>query len=191
MCVSFLFLTDSRQCGQRATAGRVKLEDCSCGKCNPCSTRGAGVVMPNTPLSNPSTGTLVFGSVGEMKTRGFVLPAGEIRLLRGKHVGPNRGFGACHIWAEHKKEMAVVGFISEDNVPHYVAHIIRVGMPLFYSGDSFKKIRLMAVRASSGTAILEYREQRDVCFWSVVTAYSANKKHGTQVGTVLDVVVSQ
>lgn len=141
--------------------------------------------MPNTILMHPVTGLACFGNVPASKTRGFFIEGGEIRLLRGRHTGPNRGFGARHIWAEHVKEMAAVGFNSEEDVPGYVAHIVRHGVPLYYGGESFRMIRLMAVRAAAGTAILEFREQRETSFWSVVTAYSANKKHGTLVGSVL------
>ena len=142
-------------------------------------------LMPNTLILNPNTGSPSFGLVPGMNSRGTVIVSGEIRLLRGKHLGPNRGFGACHIWAEHTKEMKKLGFLQESDVPKYVAHIIRTGTPLFYSGDSFTKIRLMAVRAVAGTAILEVREQRELTFWSVVTAYSGTKNHGTRVGTVV------
>ena len=38
------------------------------------------------------------------------MPAGEIRLFHGRHTGPNRGFGAEHIWAEHEREMVAAGF---------------------------------------------------------------------------------
>lgn len=141
--------------------------------------------MPNTALFHPVNGTRSFGQVPPSNSRGAIISGGEIRLLRGKHTGPNKGFGARHIWAEHLKEMAAIGLHAEDEVPHYVASIVRTGIPLYFSGDSFRHVRLMAVRASAGTAILEYRYQRDTSFWSVVTAYSANKKHGTLVGSVL------
>lgn len=81
--------------------------------------------------------------------------------------------------------MSALGLISEAEVPSYVAHIIRHGVPLYFSGGDFRRIRLMAVRAPSGTAILELRAQRECSVWSVVTAFSGSKKHGTMVGTVL------
>lgn len=55
--------------------------------------------------------------------------------------------------------MEKLGFLLESDVPKYVAHIIRTGTPLFYSGDSFTKIRLMAVwlrrRGDRGRARIE------------------------------------
>ncbi|MBB1248524.1 MULTISPECIES: hypothetical protein [unclassified Rhizobium] len=136
-------------------------------------------------VPHPITGGLTFGQVPPCVTRGVHLPGGEIRLLIGRHIGPNHGYGLRHIWAEHAKEMAAAGITTSEGVGHYVALIIRPGTPLFYSGDSFRKTRLMAVRSATGTAILEWRDQRDMPFWSVVTAYSANKKHGSLIGTVL------
>ena len=140
--------------------------------------------MPNKLLVNPSTNTLLFGKVPEISSRGISLPGGAIHLLRGKHTGPNRGFGAQHVWAEHSKEMIAAGFEEEREVPAYVAFVITAGSQLFYSGESFRYSRLMAVRGIAWTAILELRE-RDEPFWSVITAYRSNKKHGTFVGSVL------
>ncbi len=84
--------------------------------------------------------------------------------------------------------MAAAGFKTEDLVPAYVAKIVCVGTPLYFGDDHYTKTRLMAVRGKSGTAILELREAREETFWSIVTAYSANKKHGVQIGTVLDAI---
>lgn len=143
--------------------------------------------MPNTRLINPNTGTALFGLVPDCRSKDIIIPGGHIYLPRGKHVGPNRGFGACHIWAEHEKEILAAGFEKEDHVPHYVATIICAGTPLLFEGPHPRYTRLIAVRGRSGMAILEQKGYDDV-FWSVVTAYSSNKKHGVRVGTVLDVV---
>ncbi|MBP0578986.1 hypothetical protein J8I29_06695 [Labrys sp. LIt4] len=144
--------------------------------------------MPNTRLANPINKTLVFGIVPETKCRGTAIPGGEIYLTRGKHVGPNKGFGAKHIWAEHEKEIRAAGFDREELVPDYVAQIVCEGTPIHFEGGHIQ-LRLIAVRGKSGTAILEWRTPRGEAFWAVVTAFSANKKHGTRVGTVLKHVV--
>lgn len=73
--------------------------------------------MPNTVLLNPITGTFSFGSVPDMVSRGINLQGGEIRLMRGKHTGPNKGFGASHIWIEHSKEMTYAGYDRQESVP--------------------------------------------------------------------------
>ena len=147
-----------------------------------------GDTLPHTRLQNPNTGGYSFGRVPDAKSRDVVFPGGHIYLPTGKHIGPNKGFGACHIWAEHKKEMLVAKFDAEDLVPHYVATIIQGGTPLLFEGQYAKALRLIAVRGVSGMAILELRERPEEIFWSVITAYSANKKHGVRIGTVLDVV---
>ena len=74
--------------------------------------------------------------------------------------------------------------MREADVPLFVLRIIRTGTPLIYEGSSWRVTRLMAVRAASGTAVLEYREQRQGAIWAIVTAYSGTKTHGTRVGTV-------
>ncbi|MGQ0563664.1 MAG: hypothetical protein ACT4OK_01150 [Gemmobacter sp.] len=107
-----------------------------------------------------------------------------ILLFAGRHIGPNRGYGAQHIWAEHAAEMARYGFRSADKVPDYVAKLVRAGTPLYFEGASFRRTRLLAVRTAEGTTILEYLDRRDGPIWSVVTAFSGTKTHGTRVGTV-------
>ena len=148
------------------------------------ASKHCGNFMPNRPLINPTTNTLLFGRVPDIAKRGVNLPGGAIHLLRGKHTAPNRGFGACHIWAEHSREMIDEGFTNEAAVPAYVAFVITAASQLYYSGESFRYSRLMAVRGIAWTAILELRD-RDEPFWSVITAYRSNKKHGTFVGSVL------
>lgn len=120
-----------------------------------------------------------------MTSQGFVIEGGEIHLPEGRHFGPNNGFGAAHIWAEHAKEMAKQGFQSHDEVPAYVASIVKQGTPLVFGGPLGRQVRLIAVRSRTGMAILELRMQRDALFWAVVTAYAGNKTHGTRVGAVL------
>lgn len=139
--------------------------------------------MTNRILHHPDGG-ICFGVVPEMNSRGVIIPSGGIRLLSGKHRGPNRGFGAQHIWAEHAAEMERKGFHGYDEVPAYVAHIIQNGTPLYFGGESWNRVTVMAVRASSGVAILDYKDRRDGAIWSVVTAYGGSRTHGTRVGTV-------
>jgi hypothetical protein len=141
--------------------------------------------MPNSIIAHPLTGDPYFGRVPEYRTKRDIIPEGLIILLQGRHNGPNRGFGARHIWSEHSKEMLADGFETEDQVSHYVARIVCAGTPLFFEASSWRSTRIMAVRSLAGTAILELRQRRTETVWSVVTAFSANKKHGIQIGTVL------
>jgi hypothetical protein len=136
-------------------------------------------------VHNPATANGSFGYIPQITNRGEIIPDGEIYLLKGRHSGPNKGFGAVHIWAEHRKEMAARGFKNESDVASYVATIIRTGTPIYFSGENRKRIRITTVRSAIGTAVLEYSHSEKIAYWSVVTAYSANKKHGTLVGTVL------
>jgi hypothetical protein len=142
------------------------------------------MAMSNQFLVHPHNGGISFGQVPEMNNRGFLILEGEIRLVSGKHIGPNRGWGASHIWAEHRNEMAAKGFDTYQEVPNYVASIVNVGTRLFFSNDNMRNVRLMAVRSTSGTAILEFKDRREGPIWSVVTAYAGVRTHGTRVGTV-------
>ena len=125
---------------------------------------GWGIVVPGHEvcercrkrfLINPNTGGISFGKVPEIDRRGLRIPDGDIRLLHGRHFAPNRGFGAVHIWTEHRSEMAKRGFEKYQDVPAYVSAIIRRGTQLFHEGGSWRSIRLMGVSANAGTAVLE------------------------------------
>jgi hypothetical protein len=140
--------------------------------------------LSSLAILNPQTGLFSFGTISEIRISGLVLPEAEIFLPVGRHIGPNRGFGVRHIWAEHQIEMAKAGLTSEADVPLYVLQIIQSGTPLFFEGANWQTTRLMAVRAARGTAIMEFRDRRDGPVWSVVTAFSGTKTHGTRVGTV-------
>ena len=137
-----------------------------------------------TPVLHPA-GSASFGTLPKMRAPGQTLPAGEIRLFRGRHTGPNRGFGAAHIWAEHRREMAALGFDAYEDVADFVAMIVRAGTPVYFGDQDWRSLRVMAVRSRTGTAILEHRESRDGDgYWSIVTAYAGTRTHGTRVGTV-------
>ena len=140
--------------------------------------------MSSIAILNPRTGLYPFGTVSGLKLSGLWLPEAYILLPVGRHIGPNKGFGVRHIWAEHQFEMKKAGYLSELDVPLYVLDIIQIGTPLYFEGASWHFTRLMAVRSSRGTAILEFRDRREGPIWTIVTAFSGTKTHGTRVGTV-------
>jgi len=142
--------------------------------------------VPNTFLLHPTTQELSFGYIDGRQTKKWVISEGDIRLRKGKHTGPNKGFGAAHIWAEHRLEMERAGFLNLEDVPAYVAGIICTGAPYFCEFESMRgKPRLTVIRTTRGKAILELKGERGgPDFYSVVTAYSDTKTHGTRVGTV-------
>lgn len=80
--------------------------------------------------------------------------------------------------------MAKVGLTNEVEVPLYVLGMLKSGTPLFHEGGSFRYERLLAVRSGAGTVIMELRQQRQGNIWTVVTAFSGTKTHGTRVGAV-------
>ena len=141
--------------------------------------------MTNQFLVHPNTGTISFGFVPEINSRGYILHSGEIRLQTGKHLGVNRGWGAKHIWAEHQAEMAEKNLLTYTDVPAYVALIIQTWTPLLYNfGRMGRNVRLLAVRSTVGMSVLEFKDRDDEPIWSVVTAYAKTRADGTRVGTV-------
>ena len=133
-----------------------------------------------------SDGNISFGTISEITYKGDLIPGGEIHLKKGQHIGPNKGFGAEHIWAEHSKEMLKEGFSTIEDVQSYVKQIISSGSAIHCEFERKKTFyRLAIIRSSKGTAILEYKGQYPNGYYSVVTAFSGNKKHGPKIGTVL------
>ena len=120
-----------------------------------------------------------------MRGPGYLLPLGPIHLKLGKHIGPNRGFGAAHIWHEHQTEMSQVGLMNFDDVPVFVARIVKPGSQVFFEFARLRgNTRVSVVRSVNGTAILELIETRDHPHYSVVTAFKDAKAHGTKIGIV-------
>lgn len=127
-----------------------------------------------------------FGLIPEINSKGALIPDGKIYLKSGRHIGPNRGFGAEHIWKEHSKEMKKAGYENAEDVPAYVSEIIQTGSSIHCEFNRLKGFQRLAIlRGSKGTAILKYKGQYPNGHYSVVTAFSGNKKHGPKIGTVL------
>lgn len=102
--------------------------------------------MSHKRLLNPSSGMLLPAPFLR-RALGASNSSWQHDLSQGRHIGPNRGFGARHIWAEHPDEMRGAGFASEEFVPHFVAQIIKAGTPLYFEGHFSAKTRLIAVVA--------------------------------------------
>lgn len=138
--------------------------------------------MSNSLLSHPTNGTSYFGLVEEKRVGQIIIPGGPIVLKVGKH-SERGGFGAAHIWGKHSLELGDAGFTCLDEVPNYVAEIIRPGAPIYCEFNNLRgNHRVTVIRTTTGLAILEYRNE----VYSVVTAYAQKNAHGTRIGSVRD-----
>lgn len=131
----------------------------------------------NSFITNPNTGTPIFGNFPEIEKHGFA--AGPIYLKYGDHKGKNNGFGLFHIWTEHFKnfqtpeeaEASIVGFINS---------IIPNGEILYESGK-----RNLVFKRGSGVVILEPKlDGTNQTYYSIVTAFQNNKPHGYKIGQI-------
>lgn len=148
-----------------------------------------GVVgSPNSAIAHPD-GLACYGRVPEINSKGDVIPAGDIFLRAGKHIGPNRGFGVRHIWAEHENELLGLGYNTVDDVARFVRDIIRPGAPIYCEfNHPGGKHRTTVLKSSLGIVILEPREAQDTddgWIYVVVTAYTKRNPHGVEIGRVL------
>ncbi len=140
----------------------------------------------NAFLLNPNTEEYSFGVVPHIEHSGYIFEEGEIKLRQGRHNGPNKGFGAAHIWVEHKCHLQKNGYETVEDVARFIADIIKPRCSIYCEFNSLRgKHRLTVVRTSMGVVVLE--EQRDgdnQTFYSVVTAFERKSAHGTRIGTV-------
>jgi hypothetical protein len=141
--------------------------------------------LANLLLTNPTTGRSSFGYIEEVRVSGILIPSGSIYLKQGEHRGPNHGYGAAHIWAEHSREMMSVGFSALEQVPAFVASIVMPGSRVYFEAAQLRGgKRVSVVKSSNGMAVLEHKGTWGNPSYSVVTAYLKPRAHGTLVGTV-------
>lgn len=152
------------------------------------TSKNQGVAgSPNQNVPHPN-GQTVYGVIPELNSRGLRIPGGEIFLRVGKHIGPNKGFGVRHIWAEHEKELAKMGYNTISDVARYVSDIIRPGASIFCEFNSAAgRHRPTVLKSSLGLVVLEPKDAPDAAsgnIYTVVTAYTKRYAHGVLVGNV-------
>ena len=143
----------------------------------------------------PEQDGYVFGSLPQMNSGRDIVLGGDIFLKIGRHFGPNSGFGANHLWADHMA--AIASFPRLEGIDHfygvalalvvsYVTAIIQPGTPVYCEFASIGKYRPAVLSSKAGTVILEEREDEyGECYYSVVTAYDLRRPKGTLIGRVL------
>lgn len=133
-------------------------------------------------LTNPVTGTNVFGLVPEISVRGGpTFPAGPIHLKYGLHRGPHKGFGFQHIWKQHFREHAS----HEAALPaviEFIQKALPASAPLFYEYGN----RLEVFRIYTGRVIIELYDRSVQPHYSVVSAgYRPKSAAGARVGALV------
>jgi hypothetical protein len=140
--------------------------------------------MSNVLLPHPTNGTLHYGRILAVTSRGVFIPGGPVVLKVGKHRDPG-GFGAEHIWGKHAVELVKIGYAVPEDVPKYVAEIVRPGSPVHCEFDTLRDTRVTVVRTTHGVAVLRYEDIAGGRY-SVITAFAQRNAHGTRIGTVGD-----
>ncbi|MBA1288312.1 hypothetical protein G7027_06605 [Pseudomonas japonica] len=113
-------------------------------------------------------------------------PGGKIYLRAGKHIGPHKGFGVRHIWAERGHDLCKWGYATFHDVPRFVADIIVHGTTIVCEFDSMKgHERLIVLRGRKGCAVLAaWPIAADQVYYSVVTAYRNRTPNGKAVAVI-------
>ncbi|MDE2739869.1 MAG: hypothetical protein OXH47_10125 [Paracoccaceae bacterium] len=106
-------------------------------------------------IRNPSTNTTSFGVVRNLIIQNqpqLASVEADIYLFLGFHKSV--GFGFKHIQAIHGNEIRNAGFTC---IEDFVVSILRPGTKLYYTGESWKKCRLLAWN-QTGMGVLEFQE---------------------------------
>ncbi|MGL5596802.1 MAG: hypothetical protein ACRDDA_01495 [Aeromonas sp.] len=147
----------------------------------------AHLVGAETLKINPKTGTTSFGTLPELTlSRGLVIPAGDIILKDGRiwreKKGTLGGFGAKHIWQDHRRELIEHGYNTKQDIPRFVSDIIVTGADVFH--ESNKGARVNILQSSLGIVILEFAVKDGSTTHSVISAYTRKTSRGTRVHTI-------
>ena len=140
----------------------------------------------NTLVQNPNTNTYEFGVIPYMIKGHDEFSEGIIQLRIGKHIGPNKGFGVEHIWIEHNKELIKLGYKTKNDVPQFLADLIKPRAPIYCEFNDMRgNHRIAVVRSVLGVAYLERKfGANNEVIYSVVTAFTKKNAAGTKIGSV-------
>lgn len=134
----------------------------------------------NSSITNPSTGTAIFGMFPQIKGRDVSFVGGPILLRFGSH---QQRWGFEHIWHGHFSD--IPDFVSaEPEVTSFVCRILSRGAAIHYEyllGKAEKKSTVF--RNQQGVVIVEERpDGKNGAFYSIVTAFPAARVHGSVIG---------
>jgi len=97
---------------------------------------------------------------------GGKIKAGSIRLLKGEHWGPNKGYGIDHIIAEHSSDFEGKSRPMEDQI-----HNVLLNFNEVYEGKNGRLILLVNKPKTVASVELRPENKGGEHFYSVVTAY--------------------
>lgn len=110
-----------------------------------------------------------WGEITEEIAEEAGIPQGQIKLLKGKHIKANNGFGVKHIIAEHKKDFEKYGYKPESYISNIISNFDEI-----WTQDS-KRLLLVKHGRPKGFSAIELRPEKDG-FYSVVTAFPEDAK---------------
>lgn len=144
----------------------------------------------NHQIPHPITGHEHWGKV-KVTSKHLTQPGGPIILRAGKHIGPHKGFGIRHIWAERGQELQTWGYPSIYTVPNFINEIIQDKAKIVCEFNAMRvNERLIVMKGRKGCVVLEAREEipknneEPELLYSIVTAYRGRNPSGQLVATI-------
>lgn len=125
----------------------------------------------NTRYPHPVTGIKNFGLVPPIKGLAQPLCAAPIVLTHGWQTEAESGMGVCHIWKQHASELRAFGYGSVEDVPDFVARIVKPGASIIRLPDERGEVRLGVYNNLVGIVVLGPKRCGRDWEWRVITAY--------------------
>jgi len=134
---------------------------------------------------HPLTGKDNFGSIPNLPELCTSIADIPIILRYGFHKSAHNGYGATHIWAEHREDVKPFAVNCIEDVGIFVAKIIS-GKALFYKANPVDgKFRISIYQRDVGSVILEFnRKVKGLYYWNVITAYNAKLNKTKCLGSI-------
>lgn len=124
-----------------------------------------------TRYPHPITKNKHFGLVPPIKGLAVPFCAAPIVLTHGWQTKAENGMGVCHIWEEHASELRALGYASIEDVPVFVARVVKAGTKIIRLPDERGQVRLGVHNHLVGIVVLGPKRCGCEWEWRVITAY--------------------
>ena len=140
----------------------------------------------NQLITNPATGKTSFGTFPLIDFRRAQFAGGPIVLRRGRHTETGHGFGFMHIW-QARYPQCTTESTAISLVTDLISRIIAPGASIHYEFVNLGSAdrRTSVFRNGNGIVVVEERlDDRASAFYSIVTAYPAQRVNGHKIGAL-------
>ena len=125
----------------------------------------------HTRYPHPQTGDKHFGFVPSITSLPHHLRMAPIVLTHGWQTENESGMGVVHIWRGHEAELRALDYGSEEDVPDFVARVVKPGAKIVHLPNERGQVRLGVHNHLIGLVVLGPKRCGWAWEWRVITAY--------------------